>query len=668
MQTPLDGLSANQLVEQYIGTAYENVKLVAENTENVNATAANASNINTLATKVADIEAVADISASVTTVAGISNEVVALSGAASIISAIASITDAVVAVAANNDDLSAYQDLINNFTSLHIPLNSDILTTDYTGIDSLYTDGGTTLNDGLGTHWIATGVTTIGKASTAEGWRDAVFDLVGNEYKRKEPFAIILLGSGQSNMQGSSEVRNGIRAATGTSELIEPGVFTWDYNNKVFEVPVWGSTPLTGDGSNNAAISCANELKRQTGRDVYVLINASGGKSIGKWVDTGITSEFWANEGSGGTAFSVLSQIEQSGVERIDLTLWLQGEQDKNQSVDGYNTASLYLAGLNTLLNQFRALPETKGNWQFITGGIGEWYGHTGPDRNDVLLTLSNNTDVDTSNISTSGTTYSPDEGVASSHFSYASLELIGKRFAHKYLNKTTGDVSTLANSNNLLGYVLPHSATLSSGGTENIDASNIKGGGYVNLSNNTSVNLPEPFRYDGATLIFNVLTVSVNSPILINLPDGGTVYMEGEVSLGSSINLYCEGLWEFIAVSNKLYLKSRPKIIKTPGALAIQDTQRDLDFNQVNGSTWRCDGGVVGLPLADTITGAEITVIAYAATNTGSSVVMTGGATNKFIGPNGFLDDIPLATAGKFVVLRAMNTRWAVITTNVAL
>jgi len=126
MLTPLNNLTANDLVEQYIGTAYDNVKAVADNATNINAVVANEENINLAAGLSANIDIVADnalninkvaaIDAAVTTVAGIDTNVTTVAGMEANVATVVTETfkSPVTAVAADEVDIGLVAGSIGN--------------------------------------------------------------------------------------------------------------------------------------------------------------------------------------------------------------------------------------------------------------------------------------------------------------------------------------------------------------------------------------------------------------------------------------------------------------------------------------------------------------------------------------------------------------------------
>ncbi len=240
-----------------------------------------------------------------------------------------------------------------------------------------------------------------------------------------------LIWSGQSNALGAAEVPAGYN---GTSNEVEDGVFIWNYSTAAWIKPVWGTTPLPTGGSNNAGVRCANEIKRKTGRDVYLIVNGFNGNSIANWVSSGASSTNFVD---------LTTQIADSELPRIDGFGWMQGEADSDGSNTAYNTTATYRSGLNLLIAQLKALPQWQEGAKFIASGVGEWYDLKSYERNDVLLSLDNLADKSIGNISTTDTARNPNTG-QSSHFSHASLTLIGVRIAAKIL-KWDSQVSVYA-------------------------------------------------------------------------------------------------------------------------------------------------------------------------------------------------------------------------------
>lgn len=452
-----------------------------------------------------------------------------------------------------------------------------------------------------------------------------------------------LIWSGQSNAQGSCEVPSGF---IGTSNEIEIGVKVWDFTTNAFIAPVWGTSPLSASGSNNAGIRCANEIYRKTGKNVYMILNAVGGTSIDKWIGQGTLSPHWS-----GQTNAILDQLVASNIPRIDAVGWMQGEADHDgRSVyDSYNT---YKSALNTLLEQFRSLSVWQPHTTFITSGVGDWFDESGNGRNDVLLELNEWDDVNVGNISTHGCYRNPNSG-QSSHFSHESLTVVGNRIAHKILGETIGDTPFSTNALKKYGIIVNQ--------TLELDATDLKNGTYFHTSNSSLI-FPEPKRYDGAEIIVNVTTFDVGLPVTVTV-DKGLLNYQGFTQ--TVIKCNAKGQWIFKSMNNILYLISKPLFQNQASELLINTTTRTLNEVEIQGNTWRVNKANVKLPDPTYRTNMEVSFYCYRSDGA-TTISLDNGASSKFVNKTGsVVSSITLNNTGDYVKLKSVNTRWMVETQN---
>lgn len=462
-----------------------------------------------------------------------------------------------------------------------------------------------------------------------------------------EPY--YLLWVGQSNAKGGAEVPAGF---LGTSIEVESGVKVWDYYAKAFVLPQWGDTPLSTLGANNAGVRCANAIKRKTGRDVYLIVSAFDGLSIENWLGT--NSRMWSQYN-----YSILPQVTESLIPRIDAVGWMQGEADHDTAGGNYNTYELYREALETVIAQLRALPQWTTDTQFVTSGVGEWFDMLTFGRNDVLLTLNEWGDPHIGNISTQGCTRNPDVG-QNSHFSHDSLTLVGERMATRFLNGNTGDMTVYTGGRGQ-GARLPFAGKYI-GGTVTINPADLKGGAYLSAANST-INLPNPKRFDGATVIVDVTSFTVNQPVIVNMTSTGTMKYANQSYNQIICNI--EGQWVFQSFSGVLHLVSKPHIIDEASEFLCNGITKTLNTIQTDTTVWRLHDSVIKLPDPTGLTNMEVSFIAYSVTG-GYSRITVDGLTGKMYNKTGnIVDYIDLASAGNYIKLRAVNTRWLVECSN---
>lgn len=460
----------------------------------------------------------------------------------------------------------------------------------------------------------------------------------------KTPF--YLMWSGQSNASGAAEVPVGF---IGTSNEVEDGVYVWSNSANEWLIPVWGDNPLTSSGSNNAGIRCANEIKRRTGRDVYMILNSRGGLSIEEWMGLGTSSDMWD-----GNQKDIVSQLTNSGMPRIDAVGWMQGEADHDTAGGNYNTYGLYKAALETLIAQYKALSQWTDHTKFVTSGIGEWYDLLTFARNDVLLTLNNWTDTVVGNISTNGSARNPDSG-QQSHFSHDSLTLVGKRMAVKFLGEAVGAASVYTSNRPMQGATLPRS-TSAIDTTLNADPQDLKGGAYINAANGI-INLPDAYRFDGAEIVVNVSAVTTDEPTIVSMAATSSIVYNGVTQ--ASISCDRQGHWIFKSLNGTLYLISKPDRISNYAEYSVFSETRLVSLSELNNSVWRVNDAILQLPDPATLTNIAFSVISTTAT---TSSVVVPSETNIFYNKTGaVVTSLTLSAAGNIIRLRAMNTRWAV-------
>lgn len=337
----------------------------------------------------------------------------------------------------------------------------------------------------------------------------------------------VLLWMGQSNAKGSAEPYGG-------DQTIESGVYIWDGLN--FVPPQFGIFPLSTSGSNNACISCANELRKYYDEDIYIILNAQGGQSLSTWV--GSNDTMWQN---------LIDQITTSGVDSYSRCVvgigWMQGESDSTTAITGYETYYTYKAGLDQLLSRLRSLNCVGECTPFVTSGLGEWKENGATARNDVLLSLNDSDDIWTGNISVEGLNYTSTTGT--SHFNGDSLVKVGKRIASKIL-KAPYEVGDQNKSLKTLGAYV--------GTTVELEPMDLKNGAQILVSNAT-IKVPLAFRYNGAILRVMVSSITSGNSILDASPQGIRV---NNIEY-TTFELDKAGVWEFVAINNRLHFLNKP-------------------------------------------------------------------------------------------------------------
>ena len=127
MQTPLNRDTGNEIVERYIGTAYDKVKVVADNIAEITSAAALApdvaivvgaiANINAVGVNIANVNIVASADSDITSVAGSVANVNAVAGNVTNVNAVAAIAANIAATSSNAVDISFVADNITAITA-----------------------------------------------------------------------------------------------------------------------------------------------------------------------------------------------------------------------------------------------------------------------------------------------------------------------------------------------------------------------------------------------------------------------------------------------------------------------------------------------------------------------------------------------------------------------
>ena len=167
---------------------------------------------------------------------------------------------------------------------------------------------------------------------------------------------IVIAACGQSNMVGWTLANNGPRFAFPETFIWDTGTESFRPANTLTEYTVYCGNPALsiktiGAGRNNPAFGFAYRLQRETGRPVYIIYNATGGRNSLYWIGNGRNSVDWVALNS-----DLENALASIGVTKIDYFLWQQGEAD----ADDGSPAGKYTAALDTLQLQAKA----EGWWQ----------------------------------------------------------------------------------------------------------------------------------------------------------------------------------------------------------------------------------------------------------------------------------------------------------------
>lgn len=199
----------------------------------------------------------------------------------------------------------------------------------------------------------------------------ALTETIPNE---NEPIVIGI--AGQSNPLASLQATDGDKG-------IDQGTFAWQGTTTTvgtaYAAYEFGTYPLNRGTSpnfaNNMGLQAANLLKQATGRDVYVIQLAEGGRRIEPFIQPATrTANGWTNLGGADIAPFFYDQIEDAIAAvpgrttlRLDQFIWQQGENNSD------DTQAEYQAKLQALRNDMIAANLIDPNHgSFTIGGLVE--------------------------------------------------------------------------------------------------------------------------------------------------------------------------------------------------------------------------------------------------------------------------------------------------------
>ena len=205
-----------------------------------------------------------------------------------------------------------------------------------------------------------------------------------------KPFVVLAMG--QSNMVGrdtlgDKTIESGIfcnNEMLNSTEIVSAAYGVSPLNLKAAGA---GTTTVVADCCNNQAIAFANALRKSgqlpEDRDIVIIFNCVGGKSITEWVGSGVSSGYWV---------ALLNSLKVLAAKYtsfdINHVIWDQGESDYTGSNTLFSSKDAYLTGFATLYSQLQALPYWTPTTTLSVTELGLWSDNTQQDRNDALRTL----------------------------------------------------------------------------------------------------------------------------------------------------------------------------------------------------------------------------------------------------------------------------------------
>lgn len=150
-----------------------------------------------------------------------------------------------------------------------------------------------------------------------------------------DPIYVLLMG--QSNAVGAAP------DTTGSVFSANSRVKAWNEITSAWVTPTVKQEPFNPSGSNNAGLDFCNRIAEETGRQVRLILIATGSTQISAW--TGSSADRTISVGNRPryvelqTAMTAIGQVP-------DVMLWIQGEADGNK------TASYYAGEFEYLLSE----------------------------------------------------------------------------------------------------------------------------------------------------------------------------------------------------------------------------------------------------------------------------------------------------------------------------
>lgn len=180
-----------------------------------------------------------------------------------------------------------------------------------------------------------------------------------------KPLVGLLMGqSNASNPNGDGE------------NVLNSKVFVWDGIANNFgssdrtKAPMTHSNPHGNGGNNNIGVALCHRIQEETGRPVYLIFDAQGGKSIDNWVSDGVNSEYYARAKA-----KVEAALAVLGVNSLDFVQWQQGEADYE------NNFEAHLNKFDTLITQLRTETWMQSNTPVLVGSPAPVHDRYAPKR-----------------------------------------------------------------------------------------------------------------------------------------------------------------------------------------------------------------------------------------------------------------------------------------------
>jgi hypothetical protein len=157
---------------------------------------------------------------------------------------------------------------------------------------------------------------------------------------------------------------------------INENTFVWDAltgafgSSDITKAPMTHTNPHGNGGNNNIGVALIHRIQEETGRPVYLIFDAVGGKSIDEWVGNGVTSTRYASAKA-----KVEAALAVLGVDSLDFIQHQQAEADYESDFE------THLNKFDTLVQQLRAETWMRSDTPILVGSPAPVHDRYAPKR-----------------------------------------------------------------------------------------------------------------------------------------------------------------------------------------------------------------------------------------------------------------------------------------------
>lgn len=390
------------------------------------------------------------------------------------------------------------------------------------------------------------------------------YDPIGKAFSNLPP--IYVVATGQSNMQGY--------LASGGDTTRSTRVVAWNGSN--WRIATIGQTPFYSTDNNLAFHFCKN-LAETENRIVRLVMEVQGGTEIEQW------------EGVSKPRYDALeTKIINSGMPRVDVILWHQGESNGDGLPSVCHDDDCYRTLLYSVIRQFRG--ESWGrNALFIAGGLATSLPSTYEGRENVLQGLSSDTLVYTGWVDPYGLTTNAD----SVHFTGVAQQEFGRRYynAFKALPTLYGLISTVQAADSIIVGSVTYSGatavTWAGIGAINSGSGTLTSGGTLPAGGNgtPTIDATQPFVYriqwspslatNGEAVI--ILDDSLNTNV--TWLGGGTLAFPAGFYVSSGVLYGTRNDSEFLVTGHSPSANHYARLTKSGSDILLQTSPDDITY-----------------------------------------------------------------------------------------